>query len=231
MFLFHTQYYPKLRYMDNQQTIPAKNKIGCLHVLLVVIIVLLAAILFSLWWLKRNAYASEFTPVELNNNEQLLLDAKLNAVNPSTGVMSSPTPPEAYTEDSERRKVVFSQEELNAVLAKDPELAKRVKFDLSDQMVSLEFLTPMDPEIPLIGGKTFKFNMGLMLSYTNSKPVVAVRGISLGGIPVPAAWWGNVKNKNLVEEFGTGGGFWEIFARGVAYLEVNEGEFILHLKE
>jgi len=217
--------------MDNSQQVPSKNKIGCLHVLLVVIVLLLAAILFSLWWLKRNAYASEFVPVELNHNEQMILEAKLNAVDPSTGVFSAPTPPEAYSEEDEHRKIVFSQEELNAVLAKDPELSKRVKFHLGDQMVSLEFLTPMDPAFPVLGGKTFKFNMGLILSYTNNKPVVAVRGISLGGIPMPAFWWGNVKNKNLVEEFGTEGGFWDLFSKGVEYLEVKDGAFILHLKE
>lgn len=220
--------------MENPQTIPPEKKSGCLHVLLVVIILLLTAILVTLWWLKRNAYASEFTPVELSHDGQLLLDAKLNAVDPSipqVGAMSTKIPAEAYTEDDENRKIIFSQEELNAVLAKDPELAKRVKFDLSDQLVSVQFITPMDPDIPVLGGKTFKFNMGLALSYTNSKPVVAVRGISLGGIPIPGAWWGDVKNKNLVEEFGTPGGFWELFAKGVEHLEIKDGEFILHLKE
>jgi hypothetical protein len=220
--------------MDKSQSTTSQNKFGCLHVLLCCILIVLVAILASLWWLKRNVYAGEFTPVELEQRELLVLDAKLNAVDPSIpqyGALAVATPPEAYSEDDNRRNIVFSQDELNAVLAKDPELAKRVKFHLSDQLVSLQFITPMDEEIPVVGGKTFKFNMGISLNYTNSKPVVSVRGISIGGIPVPSAWWGDIKNKNLVEEFGQPGGFWEIFSKGVDYLEVTEGKFILHLKE
>lgn len=213
---------------------PSTRKFGCLHVLLILIVLLLAAILGSMWWLKRNVYASEFQPVELKEEERLLLDAKLNAVDPSmpsAGPMAIETPPEVYSEDAARRRIVFSQQELNAVLAKDPELAKRVKFNLSDDLVSIHFITPMDDTMPVVGGKTFKFSMGLGLSFTNDKPSVIVRGISLGGIPLPAAWWGDVKNKNLVEAFAEENGFWDLFSKGVEYLEVKNGQFILHLKE
>jgi len=220
--------------MENTQSPTPKKGIGCLHVLLVLIVILLAAILASMWWLKQNMYAKDFTPVELEQEELAVLDEKLNTVDPSTRAFGSGSyrgQPGEYAEDDTQRKIIFTQEELNAVLAKDPEFARRVKFHLSDDMISLQFLAPMDKEIPVLAGKTFRFNMGLTVAYSNGSPVVAVRGISIGGIPVPGAWWGDVKGINLVEEFGSDGGFWQLFSRGVDYVKVADGSFILYLKE
>lgn len=207
----------------------AKRPFGCLHMLLVLIVLLLVAILGSLWWMKRNVYATEFTPVTLKPAEQVVLDSKLKQLQPT--IITPTNPPEAYTENDASRRVVLSEKELNALIARDPAAAKNVAIDLADNLVSVKIIAPMDPDLPLFGGKTFKFTMGISLSYTNQKPNVTIRGISLGGIPLPGAWWGDIKNKNLVEEFGAQGSFWDHFARGVEYLEVKDGSFILHLKE
>ena len=61
--------------------------------------------------------------------------------------------------------------------------------------------------------------------------MVALRGVSLGGIPLPNAWLGNLKNINLVEEFGTEQGFWKLFADGVENLQVQEGQLRIQLRE
>jgi len=212
-----------------ENTPSTKRSFGCLHALLVLITLLLIAILGSLWWMKRNVYATEFTPVTLKPAEQVILDSKLKQLNPV--VIAATNTPEAYTETEASRRVVLSEKELNALIARDPEAAKNVAIDLADNLVSVKIIAPMDPDLPLFGGKTFKFNMGVSLSYTNQKPNITIRGISLGGIPLPGAWWGDIKNKNLVEEFGTQGSFWDHFSRGVEYLEVKDGSFILHLKE
>jgi len=221
--------------MENTQSTPPKNSFGCLHVLLVVVILLLITILGSMWWLKRNVYASEFKPVKLNPAEQVTLDAKIKLLE-TPAEASVPAPPdsvepEAYTESAESRRIVFSEKELNALVAGDPEMARHVAIDLTDDLLSVKIIAPMDQDIPIAGGKTFKLNMGLSLSYTNGKPSVIIRGISLGGVPLPSAWMGDVKNKNLVEEFGESGGFWDMFAKGVEHLEVKDGHFILHVKE
>ena len=70
-----------------------------------------------------------------------------------------------------------------------------------------------------------------MLGYENGRPVVALKGVSLGGIPIPNAWLGNLKNRNLVKEFGSEGGFWKLFSDGVADLKVREGHILIKLKE
>lgn len=225
--------------MENAQTTPPKNSFGCLHVLLIIVILLLITILGSLWWLKRNVYASEFKPVTLNPAEQVVLDAKIKQLEtpapiPATvPVPSSPdsVEPEAYSESAESRRIEFSEKELNALVAGDPEMARHVAIDLTDDLLSVKIIAPMDQDIPIAGGKTFKLNMGLSLSYADGKPSVIIRGISLGGVPLPSAWMGDIKNKNLVEKFGESGGFWDMFSKGVEHLEVKDGRFILHLKE
>jgi hypothetical protein len=221
---------PRFSYTESMENASsAKRTFGCLHILLALIVLLLIAILGSLWWMNRNVYAKEFTPVTLKPAEQVALDAKLQQLE---AVVTAPTnTPEAYTETGTSRRVVLSEKELNALIARDPQAAKNVAIDLADNLVSIKIITPMDADLPLFGGKTFKFNMGIALSYSNQQPNVTIRGISLGGIPLPGAWWGDIKNKNLVEAFGTQGSFWDSFARGVEYLEVKDGSFILHLKE
>ncbi len=61
--------------------------------------------------------------------------------------------------------------------------------------------------------------------------MVAIRGVSLGGVPLPSAWWGDIKNKNLVEEFGSEGGFWDQFSKGVEDIKIRQEHLWIKLKE
>jgi hypothetical protein len=116
-------------------------------------------------------------------------------------------------------------------LPSDAEMGKRVAVDLADDLVSVKLVVPVNNEMPLVGGKMLKLNFGLALSYADGKPIVAMRGISIGGIPLPGAWWGDIKNINLVEEFGGSGGFWDQFAKGVDDLKIQDGHLHITLKE
>ena len=84
--------------------------------------------------------------------------------------------------------------------------------------------------MPLLGGKTFKMAAGLGLSYTNGKPVVVLKGVSLWGVPIPNAWLGNLKNVDLVQNYGDEG-FWQAFAGGVDNISVGDGRLTVKLKE
>jgi hypothetical protein len=103
--------------------------------------------------------------------------------------------------------------------------------DLSDDMVSVKLLIPVDKDFPVLGGKTLRLNCGITLSYDQGRPVVAIRGVSVGGVPVPNAWLGNIKNTDLVKEFGGQGGFWDIFSEGVEDIKVRDGSFVIKLRE
>jgi len=50
------------------------------------------------------------------------------------------------------------------------------------------------------------------------------------GAPIPNAWLGNLKNVDLVNDFGLDSGFWKTFAACVEYVNVQDGMLKLKLK-
>ncbi|GJL53459.1 MAG: hypothetical protein NPIRA02_05910 [Nitrospirales bacterium] len=225
------------------QPTTTKGRLGGIQILGVGLILILTTILLTTWWVGKNIYAAPFTPTQLTTSERHTLEAKLaqlsgahqqtNKTITTHRPESAPRPlePEPYHEDSATREIQLSEKELNALIAKDPETAKHVAVDLTDDLVSLKLLVPMDRDIPFLGGKTLKLHMGVVLKYVDNRPVVAIRGMSLGGVPLPKSWWGDIKNINLVEQFGADGGFWDHFAKGVEHISVQEGQFRVQLKE
>jgi hypothetical protein len=198
--------------------------------------------LLGTWWVKYNIYASEFSPTTLNQKEQKVLDAKISRLDTSAheGYFTrkgpkkdrlAPLEPEAYSETGARREISLTEKELNALIANNPEMARMVAIDLSDNLVSLNLVVPMEEDIPVMGGKTLRLKMGLTLGYEDNQLIIAVKGVSLGGIPIPNAWLGYIKNRNLVEEFGDEGGFWALFAEGVKDIKVRSGHINIRLKE
>jgi hypothetical protein len=198
--------------------------------------------LLGTWWVNYNIYASEFRPTTLNQKEQKVLEAKISRLDMSahegyfTGKdlkqdHSAPLEPEAYTEIGAKREISLTEKELNALIANNPEMARMVAIDLSENLVSLKLIVPIDEDIAILGGKTLRLNMGLTLGYENKQLIIAVKGVSLGGIPIPNAWLGYIKNRNLVEEFGDEGGFWALFAEGVRDIRVRSGHINIRLKE
>jgi hypothetical protein len=51
------------------------------------------------------------------------------------------------------------------------------------------------------------------------------------GVPIPNAWLGNLKNVDLVNEFGADRGFWKSFSEGVDNIRVEEGQMKIKLRE
>jgi hypothetical protein len=89
----------------------------------------------------------------------------------------------------------------------------------------------MDPDFPVLGGKTLRFNAGLGLAYVNGRPRVVLKGVSIMGVPVPNAWLGGLKNVDLVTEFAASPGFWKSFSDGVRDIRVEDGRLTIRLKE
>ncbi len=184
-----------------------ERSFGCWHVVAIVLAVMFVTALATAWWVKHNIYASEFSPTKLSIKEQTVLDAKLERIEESGAL--APVP---YSEEGTRREISLTEKELNALIAKDPETAKRVAVDLSEDLVSVKLVLPVEEDVVLLGGKTLRLKMGMTLAYRDNKAVVALRGVTLGGVPLPNAWLGNLKHKNLVEEFAGDAGFWQFFA-------------------
>jgi hypothetical protein len=183
-------------------------------------------------WVKYNVYASPLDPTTLSATEQAALDEKMVRLERAsmTGAPGS-LQPEAYSEADARRELRITERELNSLIAKNPKLAERVAVDLSQDLLSLTVLVPVNKDVPLAGGTTARITTGATMRYEAGQPVIALRGISIGGVPLPAAWLGGIKNKDLLDEFGGKGGFWDQFAAGVDDIQVREGCLYLKLKE
>lgn len=227
---------------DPSSTEASTRRFNGKQVFLFVGIAVLATGLVTVWWVNHYLFAKMFEPTRLSVVEQQILDVKMAPLlhaanaNPSVSPTSLPTSdtplePEPYSEIGANRDIRLTEREINALLARDAEMGKRVAVDLADDLVSVKLVVPVNDEMPLVGGKMLKLNFGLALSYADGKPVVAMRGISIGGIPLPGAWWGDIKNINLVEEFGGSGGFWDQFAKGVEDLKIQDGHLHVILKE
>lgn len=212
------------------------------QVLLFVGLAVLATGLVTAWWVNQYLYAATFEPTQLTESEQRSLDRKMaqlpqvdkydfSSSKPNGSSSDGTLEPEPYTEEGASREIQLTEREVNSLIAKDAEMAKHVALDLADNLVSVKLVVPVTEEMPIVGGKTLKLNFGVELSYANGKPVVVMQGISLGGVPLPSAWWGDIKNINLVEEFGGSGGFWDQFAKGVQDLKIQDGQLRITLKE
>jgi hypothetical protein len=65
-------------------------------------------------------------------------------------------------------------------------------------------------------GRTLRVNAGVELCFANGRPLVKLKGVSLMGVPIPNAWLGNLKNVDLINEFGANPGFWQRHRRCTA---------------
>ncbi len=231
---------------------PAHPKKGFsgLQVLGIVLLVFACTLGGTLFLARTYLFPQPFKPVELSEKELSVLDAKLQSLSDadaaalnsrqraedmgSGDVQAIDEPeltPQPYRENPADRTVTFTERELNGMLSRNTDLADKVAVDLDKDLLSVNMLIPLDPDFPILGGKTLRINAGAELAYRENKPVVILRGVSLMGVPLPKAWLGGMKNVDLIEEFGTEAGFWQAFGEGIASLQVNEGSLEVILQE
>ncbi|MFW2367453.1 MAG: arginine N-succinyltransferase [Desulforhopalus sp.] len=226
--------------INPNQPPPVKRGFSAMQVLGIVAVSTCIAVIATGFALKMLLFPAPFKPVVLKPVEEQQLAAKLKSFEAGGHV---PPPkqkeyndkgvliPEKYSEESGSRQISFTERELNAMLAKNTDLADTLAIDLAEDMISVKLLIPLDSDFPMLGGKTLKVKAGAELAYRNGKPVVKIVGVSLMGVPMPNAWLGGMKNIDLVEEFGGSGGGWETFADGVDSISVVEGHLNIRLKE
>ena len=234
--------------MSHQQLTPqpAQKGLSVWQALIFIGIAMLVTMLATFFVIKMFLFPAPFTPVVLSDKEQQAFTAKLSRLdrpNTTPATSSSQEPlsgerdaggrliPEKYTEEEADREIFFSERELNAVLARNTDLADKVAFDLAEDMISVKLLIPLDPDLPLFGGRNFKARAGAEIAYREGRPVVKLVGLSLMGMPMPNSWLGGMKNVDLVKEFGNEQGFWKAFADGVESLSVVDGALRLKLRE
>lgn len=231
---------------DELQEKPRRSGMRTFLIVLATIIVTAG---LTYWVLRTWVFPSEFTPVKLSISEEQVLNKKLERLD---SLQTSNTrgsakarqnkqsqdaqgeeylEPEAYSEEGADRSISLTERELNSLVAKNTDLARKLAIDLSDNLMSAKLLIPVDEDFPIMGGQILKVRAGVELAYRESRPIVVLKGVSIMGVPVPNAWLGGLKNIDLVEQYGTDAGFWKAFADGVEHINVEDGSIRIQLKE
>ena len=215
-------------------------------IFLIVLITILVTAALSYWVIRTWIFPAEFKPVELSQKEEQVLEDKLarldnlqtrrtrgqaKAQEERAEADAEVLQPEAYSEEGADRSITFSEREVNSLLAKNTDLAKKLAIDLSEGLVSAKLLVHVDPDFPVLAGQIIKVRAGVETAYRNGRPIVILKGVSIMGLPIPNAWLGGLKNIDLVEQYGGNSGFWKAFADGVDNIEVHDGTLRLVLKE
>jgi hypothetical protein len=195
----------------------------------------------TLWIAHTWLFPQPFAPVVLDAREQAVLDTKmLSLAGPATipapasaapGTTTPAAQPAPYVERPEDRVIHFTQRELNALVARNPELAGRLALHLSDDLLSATMLITLPADLPVFAGRSVRVATGLRLRYGQGRPVVAIEGVSIMGVPLPAAWLGGIKGQDLVALHGGAGGFWQAFGEGVRELRIEDGRLRVELAE
>ncbi len=219
----------------------SKGGFRAIHVLWIVLATILVTAAVTFWAVRTYIYAHDFKPVELSQKEQRQLEGKLRRLGYQPQPSAPPADrketdeqwlrPEPYQEQGGNHALFFTERELNGLLANNRDLARKLALDLSDDMVSARMLVHVDPDFPLLGGKTLRVSAGVEAAFHDGRPVIRLRGVSVMGVPIPNAWLGGLKNVDLISEFGDANGFWKAFADGVEDIQVEDGRLKITLKE
>ena len=146
------------------------------------------------WWVKSNIYASALKPVVLTQAEQTDLQGKLQVLGQQANA-PAPVDPEVA-----KRTLTISEREINAFLS-DQGLGEQVKVEFTRGGAAATVLVPVDKDAPLIGGTTLRlrFAFGAHID-THKQFAFSLNDVSVGGVPMPNAWLGNLKGLNLLAE-------------------------------
>jgi hypothetical protein len=226
------------------------KRFGCLQILGLLVITVIITAGVSFFVLKTYFFPSEFKPVILTSQEEKVLAEKIKNIDPSKPDVSlrkndarhkssqsdrlNSTPalkPVPYSEKGLKREIKFTERELNGLLAKNTDLSKKLAIDLSEDLVSAKLILPVDADFPVLGGKILRLRSGLVLKYSQGRPIVILKGITIMGVPIPNAWLGGIKNIDLIKKYGADQGFWKTFSNGVEDIRVEEGLLKIKLKE
>ncbi len=199
-------------------------------------------------------FHASIRPTKLNDREMLVLNEKIKTIEESSEASPDGTLREDVLRESGRvtvlppvapaapieqprdeRTLVLSQRELNGILNHNTEFGQYVKIDLKPGYFDVTTIVPVPEDAPFLGGKTLRLSIDVNLKKAEGgNMVLAVRDVSILGVPLPAAWLealGINKGDNLLKELEAQSPFFERLFAGIEKVELAGGEMKVRLAE
>lgn len=191
-----------------------------------VVLLVLVLLLGGLWWW----FTRPIQPVELSAREKTVVEEKLAAIQQVAPPQPSgpPAPPEPSYERG-KKEIVLTEREINGLLNANTDLGRTVSFQLGTDAVLARIETPLDPDLPLVGGRTFKARARFIVSESSGQPSFVIDDLTIWGISLPNEWLGGLKGRNLLGEILGTGGTGKI--PGVESFAVRPGQLTIKLTE
>ena len=203
----------------------------------------------GVWWVLRILRPPEITPTELTPREEAVLEEKLEILRrgadrpdelaegpgdvsrDSRDLPWTAEPGEGEDEDFVRRPIVITEREINGMLAHNTDLGDAVRVRLTPDRVKININFAVPEEAPVFGGKTLRFAALARAELGGKVFDVRVEKLSLGGIPLPGAWTGDLLDVNLAEALFPDSDAMAVFSAGVESFEIRRGEMEILLAE
>jgi hypothetical protein len=207
---------------------PLETRTGWKRTLLIVCCVVLGlcgiTAAATAWWVKRNVYAANFKPVMLTQQEQTVFDQKVEQIKTALPVeTASHTPAAPVDPDVAKRTLSVTEKEINAYIAQQG-LGEQLKVRLTDGIAVAEVIAPVDPGVAFIGGKTFRIQIALAAGMKpDDKFALSIADVSIGGVPIPNAWLGDIKGVNMLADSSNTDPVVSRFMAGIKEFEIKSG--------
>jgi hypothetical protein len=210
--------------------VPAGKGSSCLVRGLAVAGVLLVAVGVLLWWYHRPIRPVVLTPPELE-----VVEAKVAALQPPDEPLADPPLADAGGEtitpeyQPGAREIVITERELNGLLNAHTNMGDQVVFQFVPGAVLARIETPLDENIPIIGGRKLRARAKFSVDTSADSPSLALDDLTLWGISIPNDWLGGIKGRNLLGEVlgaADGAGI-----PGLESVTLERGRLVLQLKE
>lgn len=134
----------------------------------------------------------------------------------------------------DNRTLILTEREINGFLHHNTEYGEKVKIDLGRDTVTAKIIVDFPEDTPMVGGRRLRVHTTLaMYLDTNGELAIELRDVSAGGISIPNAWLGDLKNKNLTD-FGDnseGSAILGKISEGIADFEVEPDQIRIRLNE
>ncbi len=184
--------------MNDSPALPTRRSRRPLIIALILFLTIGLAAGGTLWWWQNR----KIEPVLLSQTEKVELEERMY--------------------EKGKKSFILTEREINGLIHSNTKLGEDLKIELATDAIHLRIKTTLDPEVPILGGKTVKARARLIAS--NEEGLV-IDDLTVYGISLPNAWIGNLKGISLFSALE------EQLPAGVKSIEVRNGEMHVELEE